>query len=54
MFLWMTLCPENVVAYWVADIIQYYKRILFTSGVLCPLLRAVGGLVGRNMTFLLY
>jgi len=50
----MTFCAETGVAYWVADIIHYYKRILFTLGVLCPLLRALGGLVGRNMTFLLY
>jgi len=50
----MTFCAEKRVAYWVAGIIRYYKRILFTPGVLCPLLRALDGLVGRNMTFLLY
>jgi len=50
----MTFCAENGVAYWVTDVIHYYKRILFTSGVLCPLLRALGGPVSRNITFLLY
>jgi hypothetical protein len=50
----MTKKKEKGVAYRVAGIIRYYKRILFTPGMLCPLLRALDGLVGRNMTFLLY